>query len=232
MSEVRTTRAYIAGFGTAGSLLAGAAVVFVLASAVVSFQGWPQLENHPSAPALVRAGTHASVDLTGPRRIAAVLAAQHVPTGAAGRVSGGAVARTPVSPAPTSSSVSTAGGPQISVLAGSRPSITPLAPAGPRPGCASACGGGPSAGGLAGTVQQTTGALGGTVAGAGASLGSTVNGVANALGGAVNGVSSSLAGTVRQAGQVLGGTVSGATGAAGSTLAGAGQVVGTLLGGH
>ena len=50
MSQVRATRAYIAGFGTAGSLLAGAAVMFVLASAVVSFRGWPQVGGQPSAP--------------------------------------------------------------------------------------------------------------------------------------------------------------------------------------
>src|SRR5436305_4745651 len=41
--EVRATRAYIASFGTAGSLVAGAAVVFVLASAVVGFRGWPSV---------------------------------------------------------------------------------------------------------------------------------------------------------------------------------------------
>src|ERR1700692_4043034 len=40
---MRATRAYIAGFGTAGSLLAGAAMMFVLASAVVAFRGWPQV---------------------------------------------------------------------------------------------------------------------------------------------------------------------------------------------
>ncbi len=38
---VRATRAYAAGFGTAGSLLAGAAVLFLLAAAVVGFRGWP-----------------------------------------------------------------------------------------------------------------------------------------------------------------------------------------------
>src|ERR1700704_3495612 len=56
MTRVRATRAYIAGVGTAGSLLAGAAVMFVLASAVVSFRGWPQVgDQASSAPAGVRA---------------------------------------------------------------------------------------------------------------------------------------------------------------------------------
>ena len=59
MSQVRATRAYIAGFGTAGSLLAGAAVMFVLASAVVSFRGWPQVGGQPSAPTVLVAARHA-----------------------------------------------------------------------------------------------------------------------------------------------------------------------------
>ena len=47
------TRAYIAGFGTAGSLLAGASVLFVLATALVSYRGWPQVAYAGSQPALV-----------------------------------------------------------------------------------------------------------------------------------------------------------------------------------
>ena len=38
---VRGTRAYLAGIGTAGALVLGAALVFVLAGAVVAFRGWP-----------------------------------------------------------------------------------------------------------------------------------------------------------------------------------------------
>ena len=47
------TGAYMAGFGTAGSLLACAAVLFVIATGVVAFQGWPDLANAPS-PASVQ----------------------------------------------------------------------------------------------------------------------------------------------------------------------------------
>ena len=43
----------MAGFGTAGSLLACAAVLFVIATGVVAFQGWPDLANPPT-PASVR----------------------------------------------------------------------------------------------------------------------------------------------------------------------------------
>ena len=41
-------RAYLAGVGTAGSLLAAAALVFIVASALVAFHGWPHLAVQPS----------------------------------------------------------------------------------------------------------------------------------------------------------------------------------------
>src|SRR5947209_11799512 len=41
-------RGYLAGFGTSGSLLAGAAVMFILASALVAFRGWPHVGAQPS----------------------------------------------------------------------------------------------------------------------------------------------------------------------------------------
>src|SRR5438874_1786658 len=51
--QVRATRAYLAGFGTSGSLLAGAALLFVLASAIVAFRGWPQVgDGLPSTAAV------------------------------------------------------------------------------------------------------------------------------------------------------------------------------------
>ena len=50
---MRATRAYIAGFGTAGSILACAAVLFVIASAVITLNGWPTLSAQHS-PAAIR----------------------------------------------------------------------------------------------------------------------------------------------------------------------------------
>jgi hypothetical protein len=38
---MRTTRAFIAGVGTTGSLVAAAACVFIVTSAVIAFNGWP-----------------------------------------------------------------------------------------------------------------------------------------------------------------------------------------------
>ncbi|MGH2916364.1 MAG: hypothetical protein ACRDMX_15395, partial [Solirubrobacteraceae bacterium] len=40
---MRAGRAYLAGLGTAGALVVGAAVLFTLASALVAFNGWPKL---------------------------------------------------------------------------------------------------------------------------------------------------------------------------------------------
>ena len=59
--KVRANRAYLAGFGTAGSMLAGASVLFVLASAVVAFRGWPQVgeQSPPTTVVNVSAGTPA-----------------------------------------------------------------------------------------------------------------------------------------------------------------------------
>ena len=63
---MRATRAYIAGFGTAGSILACAVVVFVIASAVITINGWPALSEQAS-PAAVQitqapAANHARVN--------------------------------------------------------------------------------------------------------------------------------------------------------------------------
>ena len=41
-------RPYIAGFGTSGSLLAVAALLFIVASAMVAFHGWPHVGAQPS----------------------------------------------------------------------------------------------------------------------------------------------------------------------------------------
>ena len=44
-----TSRAYLAGLGTTGCLLACAGLLFLVASAIVSFSGWPQV-GAPSSP--------------------------------------------------------------------------------------------------------------------------------------------------------------------------------------
>ena len=89
MTQVRATRAYIAGFGTAGSLLAGAAILFVLASAVVSFRGWPTIGAQPSASTVILTKRHtAPAASPAVRRVTVVAAA----SGAAGAAGAGAAA--------------------------------------------------------------------------------------------------------------------------------------------
>jgi hypothetical protein len=52
----------VTGFGTAGSMLTGAAVLFVLASGIIAFSGWPRIANQtsPSAAAVSAAPTQPS----------------------------------------------------------------------------------------------------------------------------------------------------------------------------
>jgi len=50
---VRAGRAYLAGVGSTGSLLAGAAFMFIVASALVAFHGWPHLAVQPSPAEVV-----------------------------------------------------------------------------------------------------------------------------------------------------------------------------------
>lgn len=97
---MRATRAYLAGFGTSGSLLAGAALMFLLGSAFVAFQGWPQVAGQSSpvlvsvprvsAPAATRASRALSATTAAPARGAsgagaALGAASHVNRTHAGR---------------------------------------------------------------------------------------------------------------------------------------------------
>src|SRR5437763_1417167 len=89
MAKVRATRAYVAGLGTAGSLLAGAAVLFVLASAVVSFRGWPDAGAQPPAVSVSVSGTHVSAGSSSTsRRLLAAVAATRTALGGAGGTAG------------------------------------------------------------------------------------------------------------------------------------------------
>src|SRR3984885_12250400 len=72
----RAARAYLAGVGTTGSLLAGAALMFILASALVAFHGWPHVATAPSPREVVISSRPASSTSTAvARRIAFVAAA-------------------------------------------------------------------------------------------------------------------------------------------------------------
>src|SRR6476620_11864913 len=73
---MRTTRALIAGFGTTGSLVAAVACVFVVASAVVAFNGWPGSGIGDSIDSLfVKDQPAVAFDASGPRVVAGSAAA-------------------------------------------------------------------------------------------------------------------------------------------------------------
>ncbi len=112
-SEVQSARAYAAGFGTAGSMLAGAAVLFVLASAIVAFQGWPRIASQrtPSSVQINPApatGSRVSrrlrtVSVAGPAAVAAATGVSHaarVTPGAEHRVGFRTAGSAPAVPAP------------------------------------------------------------------------------------------------------------------------------------
>src|SRR2546430_17665181 len=87
---MRTTRALIAGFGTTGTLVAAAACVFVVASAVVAFNGWSSLGIGDRIDSLfVKDRPTVAFDSSGPQVVAGTAAAAArtvaaVPTGPVG----------------------------------------------------------------------------------------------------------------------------------------------------
>lgn len=89
-----SARPYLPGFGTSGSLLAGAVLMFVLASALVAFRGWPHVgaQGSPSPAQVVISSrpTAAAASLSS-RRLALFT---RVAAGAAPRTGGVARPRT------------------------------------------------------------------------------------------------------------------------------------------
>lgn len=226
---MRATRAYIAGFGTAGSLLAGAAMVFVLASAVVAFRGWPQVGS-ASAPASV---VVAHANLSGASRAERTLVVAAASTGTRGASPAASSARTSAGPTAgsTGHSVRVAVSQKSSHRVATPPSsVTPTTPTTPTPpGCGSHCAP-PSVGSTVSTViQGATGAVGNTVAAAGKSLGSTVSGLTSAVANKLAGVSPGLSSVVSKAGSAVGGLLNGAGSTVGNALGGVTNTLSGLL---
>jgi hypothetical protein len=200
-------------------------MVFVLASAVVAFRGWPSVGNS-SGPSSIVFGNLAARH-TAPsgvdRQLLVAAAATPGSAGAAG--SGATRARTHGSSHQTVA-------PASQVVAGTRPvgtgaqQTSTVAPppqhGSPAGGCGSSCGGSspPTTTNPVTTVIQTaTGALGKTVSSATQSLGSTVSGVAKVIATKLG---------LGQAGAAAGSVVNGA----GTLVTNTGNAVGGLLGGH
>lgn len=222
-TRIGATRGYLAGFGTSGSLLAGAALLFLLGSAIVAFRGWPQMATGPATTAV------AAPRFAGPshvaRRLAAVIAlragaagrpgaasthSRLVSGGASGRQNGGRRAAGVSAPATGSSG---AGSARTAFAAAS---------------CAT--GGCPGTSSQGGVITHLADVVAQGVSDAGSSVSSQVHRSAAVVAGAVGSVSPPAAGAVQNTGDTAANAVAGGTNTAVNTLTQVGAALGG--GGH
>ena len=216
----RATRAYLAGIGTSGSLLAGAALMFIVASALVAFHGWPHVAAQPSPAEVVVSTRSTSAGLSPVARRLAFITAAPGPggagaAGAAGHALPGA-GRT-VWSGPRHA---TAGRPPTARPGGNAPLPGAGGSSGSSTCGAGGCGSTPVPNPIPGatvpqpaqqTVHQIVGTLGNVVGGVGTTLGSTVQRTTSAVGGAVGTVSPTVGGAVSNTGSGAAKAINGVT---------------------
>jgi hypothetical protein len=200
---MRTKRAFIAGLGTTGSLVAAAACVFLVASAVIAFNGWPSGFADRVGNIFVNDEPPVAWDQPGTLAVAAGAGA-----------AAGAVAATPAGPAFGAPGVVLAdnGAAVLRGGSGAGPggAIVSTLPAGAAsnpgggPGSPSPLDTGPVRNQVAGTLQQ-----------AGGGVSQTIRDTTRTLGNAVGGPVGS---TVTQTGNTVGSTVDHVTQTAGGLL--------------
>lgn len=195
--EVRVTRGYLAGFGTSGALLVGAALIFVLASAIVAFHGWPQVTSTPPAVNVSVSEVQATPGSRASRALAAVLTVHGGASAAAGApgaaTRAGAVAANPsAGAAPNGSRRPLSNGPTPTVAT---------------QGCSAGC----TSPGVPPGPSGLTGAVGQAISQVGAGAGSAISGTTSSLANQSKGVSPSGAGVIKSTGEAIGGTVTSAT---------------------
>lgn len=230
---VRATRAYMAGFGSSGSLLACAAVLFLLGSAIVAFNGWPQIAAPPASSSVVAAPlaatSHASPRLIHAlavtrRRVLAtdVVSRLRSPAGGGGVrhvVLGRTVVRSTAGASPPSGASTGRGG-------GSTGAALPAACS----GCVSHPAGSPNPVSTATSkLAQTVSKVGSGVGQVGNEVGQQITGLGNAASQPLSNVSPPVGSTVGAVGSTVGNTVSGTATTAGSVVSGVGNAPG---GGH
>lgn len=225
----RATRAYLAGIGTSGSLLAGAALMFILASALVAFRGWPHVAAQPSPGQVIVSPRPASASAPSAvgRRLAFITAATPA-AGARGAIRGAPLV---AGRGPASGTRRTIGTP----VSSSRP---PIGGGSAAPSTCGGCGAGaapspirvPSPVPLPApvpspqqVVQQTTGSLGSVVSGVGSTVSSAVQHTTGAVGGAVGTVSQPARSAVSGVGSATAQTNTGATQSVAGAVPGLGQ---------
>jgi hypothetical protein len=222
---MRATRAYVAGFGTAGSLLAAAAVVFVLASALVAFRGWPQLStlSSPAAVVVARAPAPSDSRLAGRVKIAVAATAPSTVVAA----TGAGVSATPSRLASGPVLVTTTAPQSVRTPTISGPPVTTPKPIGSHPCTDCATQGVTST--LTSTVTQAAGSAGAAVSSAGHTLGSGVSNATSALATKAAPISPTVAAAVAGTGALLGSTVDKTAAALGGIVAGTGQKLADTL---
>lgn len=221
----RATRGYLAGIGTSGSLLAGAVLMFILASALVAFRGWPHVAAQPSPGEVVVSPRPASAFASSAGRRLTLLAAPApagLATGAARRAAGRVGAGLPAARrGPGAGTRQSIGTPASTSLASSAPAVPAGGGSAAQSGCGSCGSGSPPS--PAPALQQVTSGLGNVVAGAGSTVGSAVQQTTGAVGGAVGTVSPAVGSTVSGVGSGAAQTIQGATQGVAGVISGLGQ---------
>ncbi|MBV9467351.1 MAG: hypothetical protein JO206_08580 [Solirubrobacterales bacterium] len=227
---MRATRAYLAGFGTTGSLLVAAALLFFLASGFVAFHGWPQ-GGAPATPGAVTlggshpAGAPRAAGSRAAERLTVLVSARGgrppkaASVGAAGAPAGGVLnlqAAAPVQAAPSAQPVGSVASATPPALAGS----PPVAPCSTRKA--------PSAASQLGRVVNVSSrAAGQALIDAASGAGATLNGASSSVGSLVGGASQALVGGAAPA--LVGGASPALGGPAPSSGSGVGASVATPL---
>ncbi len=229
VGAARAGRGYLAGVGTSGSLLAVAVLLFVVASAMVAFRGWPHVGAQPSpGEVVVSPRPTAATGSRSSRRLALFIAGART-TGAGAGAGAGAGTRVGLRPgagrAGAAAPPHSLGRPATaSIPATGTPAAGGSAPSCPSGGCASPAQPGSAASGPTQPVQQvirqTTSALGQAVSGAGKQVGSVTKQTTGAVSGAVQPVSPQVAGVVNHAGTGTAQTATGVTQAIAGALSG------------
>ena len=222
-TTVRATRSYMAGLGTSGSLVAGAALLFVLGSAIVAFRGWPQVATGPATTSVAAAAQPTAPSHTA-RRLAAVLRRRGViATVAAVRTGGvrsGATSSGRGGPRTGSGSLgSRPGGPVTASGKGTSASAGSASASG---GCGSSSCSNPQS-----LVTHLSKTVAQQVTDIGSSVGSRLGATSGSVGGSLAPVSPPLANSVQSGGKSAGTAVSGTATTAGNAV----NQVGTALGG-
>jgi hypothetical protein len=216
----RATRAYLAGIGTSGSLLAGAALMFIVASALVAFHGWPHVASQPSPGEVVVSPRSASAPISPvARRLAFITAAP----GAGGTGAAGGAGHAPTGAGRTvgSGTRHSIGGRRPTARPGGGTAVPGAGASSGAPTCgAGDCGSAPAANPITGTavpepveqgVHHVVGRLGNVVGGVGGTLGSTVQRTTSTVGGAVGTVSPTVGGAVSNTGSGAAKAINGVT---------------------